>query len=105
VFNELDTYAMSEVLTAVRHVRQHYPQIIEINPGMFGDMERIAAEHAGPAGPESVPRLTASDESSPRHAPSLPNTRSARMWGRLVLWALVVLGVFAALLLWYLRSG
>jgi curved DNA-binding protein CbpA len=49
VFNELDTYGMDEVLAAVRHLRSHYPQIIEINPGMFGDMERIAAQHAGAA--------------------------------------------------------
>jgi tetratricopeptide (TPR) repeat protein len=50
IFNELDTYPMGEVLAAVRHVRGQYPQIIEINPGMFGDMERIAAEHAGGPG-------------------------------------------------------
>ncbi len=54
VFNELDTYRMTDVLAAVRHLRQQYPQIIEINPGMFGDMERIAAEHAGSAGQEQT---------------------------------------------------
>ncbi len=47
VFNELDTYAMQDVLAAVQHLRRQYPQIIEINSGMFADMERIAAEHAG----------------------------------------------------------
>src|SRR5262245_18313813 len=54
IFNELDTYPMSQVLAAVRHLRQAYPQINEINPSMFGDMERIAAEHAAASAAEDT---------------------------------------------------
>lgn len=61
VFNELDTYAMSDVLAAVRHLRRHYPQIIEINAGMFADMERIAAEHAGLPAQENTAGATWGD--------------------------------------------
>jgi len=53
IFNELDTFRMEEVLAALRHLRREYPQIIEINPSLFGDMERIAAEQVAQGPPPS----------------------------------------------------
>jgi tetratricopeptide (TPR) repeat protein len=71
VFNELDTYPMHDVLAAVRHLRKQYPQIIEINPGMFGDMERIAAEQIGaPSRDEAKLETAALSETHERPEPS-----------------------------------
>jgi len=71
IFNELDTYPMSQVLAAVRHLRQAYPQINEINPSMFGDMERIAAEHAtASATDDTADAPYSGDETGAQTAPS-----------------------------------
>jgi tetratricopeptide (TPR) repeat protein len=50
IFQELDRYTMKEVLASVQRIRTAYPQVVDINPHVFGDMERIAGEHVAERG-------------------------------------------------------